>query len=127
MLKKILVIDDDQFFGKTLEAALPQGKYQLVMAEDGEQGWEKLKAEKPDLVILDLMMPKLDGSAFLKKMQEAQDDMPKPPVIVSSNLSSVKKISDTLSLGAVGYVIKSEESMPSIVQDIERIIGEQKQ
>jgi two-component system, OmpR family, response regulator MprA len=127
MLKKILVIDDDQFFGKTLEAALPQGKYQLVMAEDGEQGWEKLKSEKPDLIILDLMMPKLDGSAFLKKLQEAQDDMAKPPVIVSSNLSSVKKISDTLSLGAVGYVIKSEESMPSIVQDIERIIGEQKQ
>lgn len=127
MLKKILVIDDDQFFGKTLEAALPQGKYELLMAEDGEQGWEKLKSDKPDLIILDLMMPKLDGSAFLKKMQEAGDDIPKPPVIVSSNLSSVKKISDTLSLGAVGYVIKSEESMPSIVQDIERIIGEQKQ
>jgi DNA-binding response OmpR family regulator len=127
MAKKILVIDDDQFFGKTLEAALPQGKYELLMAEDGEQGWEKLKSDKPDLVILDLMMPKVDGSAFLKKLQEAPDDMPKPPVIVSSNLSSVKKISDTLSLGAVGYVIKSEESMPSIVQDIERIIGEQKQ
>jgi DNA-binding response OmpR family regulator len=127
MLKKILVIDDDQFFGKTLEAALPQGKYELLMAEDGEQGWEKLKSDKPDLIILDLMMPKVDGSAFLKKLQEAPDDVPKPPVIVSSNLSSVKKISDTLSLGAVGYVIKSEESMPSIVQDIERIIGEQKQ
>lgn len=126
-MKKILVIDDDQFFGKTLEAALPQGKYELLMAEDGERGWEMLKSDKPDLIILDLMMPKVDGSAFLKKLQEAGEDMHKPPVIVSSNLSSVKKISDTLTLGAVGYVIKSEESMPSIVQDIERIIGEQKQ
>jgi DNA-binding response OmpR family regulator len=127
MAKKILVIDDDQFFAKTLEAALPQGKYDLLTAEDGEQGWEKLKSDKPDLIILDLMMPKLDGSGFLKKLQESGDDTPKPPVIISSNLSSVKKISDTLALGAVGYVIKSEESMTSIVQDIERIIGEQKQ
>jgi two-component system, OmpR family, response regulator MprA len=126
-MKKILVIDDDQFFGKTLEAALPAGKYALIMAEDGEQGLEKLKSDKPDLIILDLMMPKLDGTAFLKKMQEGGDDMPKPPVLVSSNLSSVKKISDCLALGAIGYVIKSEESMPSIVQDIERVIGEQKQ
>jgi phosphoserine phosphatase RsbU/P len=126
-MKKILVVDDDQFFGKTLEAALPQGKYEMLMAEDGEQGLEMVKKDKPDLVILDLMMPKLDGTAFLKRMQEAGDEMPKPPVLVSSNLSSVKKISDCLALGAIGYVIKSEESMTSIVQDIERVIGEQKQ
>jgi DNA-binding response OmpR family regulator len=125
-MKKILVVDDDQFFGKTLEAALPAGKYEMLMAEDGEQGLDMLKKDNPDLVILDLMMPKLDGTAFLKKMQEAGPEMPKPPVLVSSNLSSVKKISDCLALGAIGYVIKSEESMASIVQDIERVIGGEK-
>ncbi|MEK7635277.1 MAG: response regulator [Patescibacteria group bacterium] len=122
-MKKILVIDDDQFFSKTLEAALPVGKYVVFSAEDGEMGLEKLKAEKPDLVILDLMMPKLDGTAFLKKLQEDKD-LPKVPVLVSSNLSSVKKISDVMSMGAVGYVIKSDESLQSIVQDIERVLGE---
>lgn len=123
-MKKILVIDDDQFFSKTLEAALPAGKYNLVSAEDGEIGLEKLKSEKPDLVILDLMMPKLDGTAFLKKLQESTD-LPKVPVLVSSNLSSVKKISDVMTMGAVGYVIKSDESLQSIVQDIERVLGEE--
>lgn len=121
-MKKILVIDDDQFFGKTLEAALPQGKYELAQAGDGEEGLVKLKELKPDLVILDMMMPKLDGTSFLKKLQD-MPDMPKVPILVSSNLSSVKKISDVMALGVVGYVIKSEESMQSIVQDIERIIG----
>lgn len=123
-MKKILVIDDDQFFSKTLQAALSPEKYILVSAEDGEVGLEKVKTEKPDLVILDLMMPKLDGTAFLKKMQESTD-MPKVPVLVSSNLSSVKKISDVMSMGAVGYVIKSDESLQSIVQDIERVLGQE--
>ena len=68
-MKKILVIDDDQFFCKTLEAALPAGKYAFVSAEDGEVGLEKLRSEKPDLVILDLMLPKLDGTAFLKNFR----------------------------------------------------------
>lgn len=123
-MKKILVIDDDQFFSKTLEAALPAGKYTLISAEDGEVGLEKMKSETPDLVILDLMMPKLDGTAFLKKLQESKD-LPKVPILVSSNLSSVKKISDVMAMGAVGYVIKSDESLQSIVQDIERVLGEQ--
>ncbi len=123
-MKKILVIDDDQFFPKTLEAALPKAKYKLISAEDGEAGLKKLISEKPDLIILDLMMPKLDGSAFLKKLQESKD-LPKVPILVSSNLSSIKKISDVMSMGVVGYVIKSDESMQSIVQDIERVLGEE--
>lgn len=125
-MKKILVIDDDQFFPKTLEAALPQGKYTLLTAEDGEVGLEMLQKEKPDLIILDLMMPKLDGTSFLKKLKESPE-LHKAPILVSSNLSSVKKISDVMALGAVGYVIKSDESMQSIVQDIERIVAEKKE
>jgi len=124
-MKKILVVDDDQFFPKTLGEALPADKYTLITAEDGEVGLEKLKTEKPDLIILDLMMPKLDGTSFLKKMQESPD-LPKVPVLVSSNLSSVKKIGDVMAMGAVGYVIKSDESLDSIVQDIERILEEKK-
>ena len=125
-MKKILVIDDDQFFAKTLEAALPEGKYSLLNAEDGEVGLEMLQKEKPDLIILDLMMPKLDGTLFLKKLKDTPE-LHKAPILVSSNLSSVKKISDVMSLGAVGYVIKSDESMQAIVQDVERIIGDKKE
>lgn len=122
-MKKILIIDDDEFFPKTLGAALAHDKYELVSAPDGEAGMEMLRSEKPDLIILDLMMPKVDGATFLKKLQE-DPSLPHPPVLVSSNLSSVKKISDVMAMGAVGYVIKSDESLQSIIQDIERILGE---
>lgn len=124
-MKKILVIDDDEFFPKTLGAALASSEYKIEYAEDGEVGLQKLKESTPDLIILDLMMPKLDGTEFLKKIQ-TMPDLPKVPVLVSSNLSSVKKISDVMSLGAVGYIIKSDESMESIVQDIERILNDKK-
>jgi len=119
--KKILVIDDDQFFGKTLAAALPADKYDLAFAENGELGLEKLKSENPDLVVLDLLMPKMGGAEFMEELRK-HDDLPKVPILVSSNLSSLKKISDVMALGAVGYIIKSDESLGSIVQDIERIL-----
>ncbi len=121
-MKRILVIDDDQFFCKTLEAALPEGKYEIVGAENGEIGLEKIKSEKPDLVILDLLMPKMGGAEFMQAFNSSSD-MPKMPILVSSNISSLKKISDMMSLGAAGYIVKSDESLASIVQDIERILS----
>ena len=124
-MKKILVVDDDQFFSKTLETSLKSGEYEIVLAEDGEKGLEQLKKDVPDLIIVDIMMPKMDGISFLKKVKES-GDYPNVPILVSSNLSSVKKISDVMALGAVGYVVKSDESLPAIIQDIERIIGEKK-
>ena len=119
--KKILVIDDDQFFCKTLAAALPLGKYNLISAADGEEGLEMLKKEKPDLIILDLLMPKMGGAEFMGVLRDTPD-LPKVPVLVSTNLSSLKKISDMTALGAAGYIVKSDESLESIVQDIERIL-----
>jgi CheY-like chemotaxis protein len=68
-----------------------------------------------------MMMPKLDGVGFLKKIK-GDKSLSSIPILVSSNLSSMKKVSDCLALGAVGYVLKSDESLDSIVQDIERIL-----
>ncbi len=121
-MKKILIVDDDEFFPKTLASALPVGKYKIVMASDGAEGMEKLKTENPDLVILDLLMPKMDGTEFLRAVN-ADKDIKKIPILVSSNLTSMKKVGDCLSMGAAGYILKSDESLDTIVQDIERILG----
>ena len=80
-----------------------------------------LKKEKPDLIILDLLMPKMGGAEFMGVLRDTPD-LPKVPVLVSTNLSSLKKISDMTALGAAGYIVKSDESLESIVQDIERIL-----
>lgn len=121
-MKKILIIDDDSFFPKTLEGFLPKDKYFVITAVDGEDALNVLQKDIPDLIILDIMMPKLDGPSFLKQIKSVKE-YSNIPVIVSSNLSSTKKISDMMALGIVGYVIKSEESLASIVQDIQRVIG----
>ncbi len=120
-MKKILVIDDDQFFAKTIIGALPEGKYEVASAENGEDGLQHMKANKPDLVILDVLMPKMDGATFLKTVKE-DPDLKNVPVLISSNMSSLKKISDMMTLGATGYIIKSDESLDSIVQNIESIL-----
>ncbi len=120
-MKKILVIDDDQFFAKTLIGALPSGKYEVASAENGEDGLASAKASKPDLIILDVLMPKMDGTTFLKIIKE-DANLKDVPVLISSNISSLKKISDMMSFGASGYIIKSDESLDSIVQNIESIL-----
>lgn len=122
MHKRILVVDDDRFFAKTLMAALPEGKYKLESAEDGEEGLQKVRSNKPDLIILDVLMPKMDGQTFLKTVK-ADKDLGHIPVLISSNIASLKKISDMMTLGAAGYIIKSDESLESIVQDIERVLS----
>ncbi len=122
-MKKILVIDDDQFFAKTIIGALPEGKYEVASAENGEEGLEQMKSNKPDLVILDVLMPKMDGGTFLEIVKK-DPDLKNVPVLISSNMSSLKKISDMMSLGASGYIIKSDESLESIVQNVENILSE---
>ncbi len=121
-MKKILVIDDDQFFAKTLISALPSGKYEVASAENGEEGLEKAKTNRPDLIILDVLMPKMDGAEFLKTIK-ADESLKGVPVLISSNISSLKKISDMMALGALGYIIKSDESLDSIVQNVENILS----
>ncbi len=124
MTKKILIIDDDKIFSKVLKDAFAftaSGKYEVINAHDGEDGFEKAKKEKPDLIILDLMMPKIDGIGFLKKMkiQEGSLDI---PILISSQSSDIEKISEGMELGIVGYIVKSDYSLESIIKQVEDIL-----
>ncbi|MFC1958192.1 response regulator transcription factor [Chloroflexota bacterium] len=67
---KILIVDDDPDIVEAISAVLESYSYQIVTANDGENGLNKLKEEKPDLMILDLLMPKMDGFAVLKELQD---------------------------------------------------------
>lgn len=124
-MKKILIVDDNVFFAKTVADSLPADKYKVVMAEDGEDGLNKLQSEKPDLILLDILMPKIDGIEFLKILQskrtENKGNLP-VPIIITSNLSNMNKISEGVSLGVKGYIIKSDENLQSIVSNIEQVL-----
>ena len=123
-MKKILVVDDNVFFSKTISYSLPKDKYTVVTAEDGEEGLKKLQSEKPDLILLDILMPKIDGIEFLKilqsKRKKNQRELP-VPIIITSNLSNMNKISEGVALGVKGYIVKSDENLQSIANSIEQI------
>jgi len=124
-MKKILIVDDNVFFAKTISELLPAGKYKVVTAEDGEDGLNKLQSEKPDLVLLDILMPKIDGIEFLKILQSKRKEKKgelSVPIIITSNLSNMNKISEGVALGVKGYIVKSDESLQSIVQSIEQVL-----
>lgn len=121
-MKKILIIDDDATFQKAMYAKLELLTYQVVTASDGEEGLSKAISEKPDLILLDIKMPKLDGIGFLKKLR-ASGNIHNIPIIITSNLSTIDKISEGVALGVRGYIIKSNETLDTIVKEVETILN----
>lgn len=119
-MKKVLVIDDDMTFIAMIKAALDPMRYTVTSAGNGEEGLERVKESKPDLILLDVMMPKMDGMAFLKKLNETYGEG-KTPVLITSNISTLDTISEGVSLGIRGYFIKSNESLQGIVGIIDGV------
>lgn len=123
-MKKILIIDDDKIFSKILRDWLiagGQGRYEVVTTFDGLEGFEVATKEKPDLILLDLMMPVLPGIEFLKKLR-AEEWGKDIPVIVETQLSDLEKMSEGVELGVRGYIIKSDYSMEAILRQIDDIL-----
>ncbi|MBI5798432.1 MAG: response regulator [Candidatus Yonathbacteria bacterium] len=124
MTKKILIIDDDRIFSKILRDGLVaggDGKYEVVNAFDGEEGFLVASREKPDLIMLDMMMPKVTGIEFLRKWRK-EDFGKDTPVIVETQLSDLEKMSEGIELGVRGYIIKSDYSLDTILRQVEDIL-----
>ena len=117
MAKKILIIEDEQTLVRALEQMLKEKGYETSVATDGEEGWEKINSFNPDLILLDLILPKMDGFSVLHKMKENNltDNI---PVVVMTNLSDVSE--KVMSLGATNCLIKSDLS----VDDIQGVVQE---
>ncbi|MEQ1561163.1 MAG: response regulator [Nitrospira sp.] len=121
-MKKILIIDDDTTFQKTMRAKLESLNYEVSSATDGEEGLNKATTEKPDLLLLDIRMPKMDGMTMLKKLRDNKDT-PQPVVFITSNMSTDDNISDGVLLGVKGYIIKSNETLDTIVREVESTLN----
>ena len=119
-MKKILIVDDDPTFIKVIHDKLSSVGYDVSSAKDGEEGLKMALEGKPDLVLLDIKMPKLDGIGFLKALKEKKDVEP-VPVLITSNLGTVDQISEGIALGVKGYIIKSNESLDTIVKEVENV------
>ena len=121
-MKNILILDDDAAFIDTMKASIDATRYAVAFAGNGEEGLERMKSFKPDIILLDIMMPKMDGIEFLKKVNEQYGEG-KTPVLITSNVSSLEQISEGVALGIRGYVVKSNESLQGIVSIIDKTLG----
>jgi len=123
MAKKILFIEDEPNLQNTMEKILIQEGFEILGALDGEKGLELIKKEKPDLVLLDLILPKKDGFEVLKEMKE-NEELKDIPVIVLTNLEGMDDVEKALNLGATTYLIKANYELDDVVKRIKQILGE---
>ena len=121
-MKNILLIDDDQTFGETIKTALDATRYSIASASNGEDGLKSIESQRPDLILLDVMMPKMNGIEFLKQVNEKYGEG-KIPVLITSNNSSLDNISEGVSLGIRGYFVKSNESLQSIAAIVDKTLA----
>lgn len=121
MAKKILIIEDDDFFRELVRKKLSTKDFEIIEAVDGEKGVQAMKEKKPDLVLLDLLLPNIDGFEVLSKAK-ADSDISKIPVIILSNLGQQEDVEKALKLGATDYLIKSQFDINQIVDKIKNII-----
>ena len=121
MAKKILVVEDDKFLRELIIKKLLGEGYETVDAVDGEEGIKKIKEEKPDLVLLDLILPGIDGFGVLSQIKE-DSTVSSTPVIILSNLGQKDDVERGLKLGAVDYLIKAHFTPGEIIEKIKNIL-----
>lgn len=121
MAKKILIIEDDKFLRELIAQKIAKQGYIVVEAIDGEDGIEEFKKEKPDLVLLDLILPGIDGFEVLSQIK-SNTELNKIPVIILSNLGQKEDIERGINLGADDYLIKAHFTPNEIMEKINKVI-----
>lgn len=121
MAKKILFIEDEPTLQKAVGEILTQEGFEVLSALDGEEGLELIKKEKPNLVLLDLILPKKDGFEVLKEMK-ADEELKDVPVIVLTNLEGMGDVEKALSLSATTYLVKANYELEDVVKKIKETL-----
>jgi len=121
MAKTILVIEDDKFLRELISRKLTGEGFDVLEAVDGEEGIKKIKEGKPDLVLLDLILPSIDGFEILTRVRD-DPEVSSIPVIILSNLGQREEVEKGLKLGAVDYLIKAHFTPGEIIEKIKNVL-----
>lgn len=118
-LQKILLVEDNPELRNLYELFLTEHGYKIGTAIDGEDGLEKAKTFKPDLIFLDVMMPKLDGFQVLKKLRhEAEYGCTNVKIVLLTNLGDASKVTPSVRHDMDGYVVKAEIELNDLLDII---------
>lgn len=118
-MKKILIVEDDEFLVDAYKVKLKKENFSIQIAMDGQEALETIKTSPPQLIILDVIMPKKDGFEVLKDLK-GNDATKSIPVLVASNVGEETSIQKALDMGAESYFIKSDISIQDLVNMIKK-------
>ncbi len=121
-MAKVLIVEDDPLMSRMYHKIFNFEGYEVEMAGDGEEGLEKAKSVKPTIMLLDVMMPKMNGLQVLEKLK-ADPDTKTIPVIMLTNLAGQQDAENAMSKGAVKYIVKSEHEPKEVVNMVKEILA----
>ena len=121
-MAKILIVEDDPLMSRMYQKIFTFENYEVEMAGDGQEGLDKARESLPTLVLLDVMMPKLNGLQVLEKLKE--DPKTKAvPVVMLTNLAGQQDAESALAKGAIKYIIKSEHDPKEVADMVKEILA----
>lgn len=119
---KILIVEDDPLISRMYQQIFLFEKYEVVLAEDGQEGLDKARTTKPTIILLDVMMPKMNGIETLRRIK-SDPEIKNIPVIMLTNLDGQKDAETALANGAVKYIVKSQYTPDQIAGLVKEILA----
>ncbi len=121
--KKILIVEDDRSLQNALVEMIGRENFEVTSAFDGEEAMEKLKEEKPDLILLDIILPKKNGYEVLEEIKKGEE-IKNIPVLILTNLEDIDDVQKALDLGATTFMVKSDFSLKDVLEKIKVALGQ---
>lgn len=122
---KILLIEDDSFLSGMYDTKLKLEGFDVILAEDGAKGLELSVSQRPDIILLDIILPKMDGFTTLKHLKD-NTETKKIPVILMTNLGQKEDVERGIALGAQDYLVKAHFMPSEVVEKIRQYLGDGK-
>ncbi|HCX27623.1 MAG TPA: response regulator [Candidatus Portnoybacteria bacterium] len=119
--KKIILVEDDKFLSEMYVVKLTESGFEVDVAADGEEGLNKIKEQKPDLVLLDIVLPKMDGFEVLRNIKN-EPGLKNVSVIALTNLGQKEEVEKGLKLGADDYIIKAHFTPTEVVAKAKKVL-----
>jgi len=119
--KRVLLVEDDRFLRRACEKSLRQQGFNVVTAADGEEGLRAIQAELPDLILLDILMPKVTGIEVLRALK-SDEKTRAIPVVILTNSSKETDVREIETLGAAGYLVKANLSLEDLGRQVKQLL-----
>jgi CheY-like chemotaxis protein len=119
--KRVLVAEDDRFLRRACEMSLRQLGFTVLLAKDGEEALAIIASERPDVILLDLLMPKVNGLEVLRALKSAESTR-SIPVLILTNSSRAQDVEEIRALGADGYQVKADLSLEALGKQVQKLL-----